>query len=501
MTQTRFEEWLDANGLKHEPHQKEAVEWCVERETALEHRGGIIADEMGLGKTIEILGTMVSNIVSNTLIVLPYSLLGQWNKIITKLFGAKPLVFHGAGRNRLSKEEIMRYQIVLTTYGLVTQKRFMQTDMNENPLYNIQWNRIIYDEAHHLRNKQTGVFVGAMRLKTGITWLMTGTPIQNKTGDLYSLLKLIGFTSSTYIKENIEKLVSIYILRRTKEQTGIILPDCHLSIVNVEWNHNTEEELSQKIHFNLSFSNLAELNQLIDKSHDNTSSNTMSNVSGGTLALIAKAKKMCVLPKLLKKTIKNEMETGIIKQTPTNMIEMLRYASKIESIMETITVRKNNGNPKLVFCYFHGEIDEIEMLVKAQGMSVKKFDGRTSKKERAEILSETYDVLIGQIDSTSEGLNLQAYKEIYIVSPHWNPAIEDQAIGRCHRIGQTDEVHVFRFIMDGFNGFDSLKEAPSAFTLDQHICKLQEKKRDIIKRVLIETKEKKTKKKRKLIFE
>ena len=167
--------------------------------------------------------------------------------------------------------------------------------------------------------------------------------------------------------------------------------------------------------------------------------------------------------------------------------------------MDVIIERKNNGKSKLVFCYFHGEIDELERLVSAQGMSVKKFDGRTSKKERAEILSETYDVLIGQIDSTSEGLNLQMYKEIYIVSPHWNPAIEDQAIGRCHRIGQTEEVHVFRFIMSGFNGFDTLQEAPSAFTLDQHICNVQEIKRDIIKKLLVVTKDKK-KKKYKLIF-
>lgn len=496
MTRMSFEEWLDANELTHEPHQKTAVEWCLKRETALEHKGGIIADEMGLGKTIEILGTIICNPLNNTLIVLPYSLLGQWTKIITKLFGKKPLVFHGSERKNLSEDEIKTHSVVLTTYGLIAQKRWIDR-ASENPLYNIQWDRVVYDEAHHLRNKQTGVFVGALHLKTAITWLMTGTPIQNKAGDLYNLYRLLGFTSPVYIKENVEKLVSIYILRRTKAQTGIILPKCHSSIVNVEWNHDKEEELSQKIHFNLSFSNLSELNHLLDDpSVDKPGA--MQNIAGEHLALIAKAKKMCVLPKLLKKTIKTSMESGVIKQTPGKMVEMLRYASKIESVMDVIIERKNNGNPKLVFCYFHGEIDELERLVNAQGMSVKKFDGRTSKKERAEILSETYDVLIGQIDSTSEGLNLQMYKEIYIVSPHWNPAIEDQAIGRCHRIGQTDEVYVFRFIMNGFNGFDSLEEAPSAFTLDQHICNVQEIKRDIVKKILVETKEKK--KKRRLIF-
>jgi SNF2 family DNA or RNA helicase len=496
MNQIRFEEWLDENELTHEIHQKEAVEWCLKRENALEHKGGIIADEMGLGKTIEILGTIICNRLSNTLIVLPYSLLGQWTKIITKLFGEKPLVFHGAGRKNLSEEEIKAHSIVLTTFGLIAQKRWIDR-AGDNPLYNIQWNRVVYDEAHHLRNKQTGVFMGALRIKTDITWLMTGTPIQNKAGDLYNLYRLLGFTSPVYIKENVEKLVSIYILRRTKEQTGIILPKCHSSIVNVEWNHDKEEELSQKIHFNLSFSNLPELHGLLDDSSE-SKRGSMQNIVGEHLCLIAKAKKMCVLPKLLKKTIKTIMEAGVIKQNPTKMVEMLRYASKLESVMDVIIERKNNGKNKLVFCYFHGEIDELERLINAQGMSVKKFDGRTSKKERAEILSETYDVLIGQIDAASEGLNLQMYKEVYIVSPHWNPAIEDQAIGRCHRIGQSEEVHVFRFIMNSFNGFDTLQEAPSAFTLDQHICNVQEIKRDIVKKLLVETKEKK--KKRRLII-
>jgi len=503
MSLTRFEEWLDAAGLKHELHQKKAVEWCLKREQALEHQGGIIADEMGLGKTIEIIGTMVSNPLNNTLIVLPYSLLGQWEKIITTLLGKKPLVFHGNSRKSLSEEDIMRFPIVLTTYGLITQKKWIPDGERnkENPLYNIKWNRVVYDEAHHLRNKQTGGFVGALRLLTDITWLMTGTPIQNRANDLYSLYKLLGFKTPEYIKENIEKLVSIYILRRTKEMTGIVLPTCHSSVVEVEWNHDKEEELSKKIHFNLSFSNLSTLHDLID---DGTSKDPLGEMAGAHLALLAKAKKMCVLPKLLKQTIKTGMETGTIKAVPAKMTEMLRYTSKLESVMEVIIARKNNGNPKLIFCYFHGEIDELDRLIKAQGMIVKKFDGRTSKKERSEILSTTCDVLIGQIDSTSEGLNLQAYKEIYIVSPHWNPAIEDQAIGRCHRIGQTQEVHVFRFIMSGFTGFEELKEAPSALTLDQHIFNVQEIKRNIIKTLLVDTiKEKEKpekKKKRRLIF-
>jgi SNF2 family DNA or RNA helicase len=200
---TTFEEWLDINNLTHEPHQKFAVEWCVKRETEIDVKGGIIADEMGLGKTIEILGTMHCNPVPNTLIVVPYSVLGQWSDAITNLFHRKPLLYHGSNRKSLTKEDLQFHPIVLTTYGLISQRRITPHDelAEINPLCTIHWHRIIYDEAHHLRNKRTAIHEGALRLKTGITWLMTGTPIQNSVHDLYNLLSLLGLNNKKDIKK------------------------------------------------------------------------------------------------------------------------------------------------------------------------------------------------------------------------------------------------------------------------------------------------------------
>ena len=105
------------------------------------------------------------------------------------------------------------------------------------------------------------------------------------------------------------------------------------------------------------------------------------------------------------------------------------------------------------------------------------FDGRISSAERRDIIRMSPDVLILQMKTACEGLNLQQYQEVYFVSPHWNPAVEDQAIGRCHRIGQASEIDVFRFTMDNFSGH--------ALTIDNFCMRVQEIKREM--RDIIET--------------
>jgi len=487
---TKFDEWLDNTGLKHEPHQKKAVEWCLKRENASENKGGIIADEMGLGKTIEILGTVYSNPMNHTLIVLPYSLLSQWTKIIENIFPGKALVFHGVKRNIFSIDFIKEHPIVLTTYGAVTKKKI--EPVIENQLYNIEWDRIIYDEAHHIRNKTTGVNTGVHKLKTAITWLLTGTPIQNSIEDLYSLFELLGFKNrSQYFKKE-HVLLEEYMLRRTKEEAGIKLPTCKSEIVNVEWKYPKQQKLAKQIHSRLQFSNIDILDEMLTGSGTlNSYSEITTTHTESPLAIISRAKKMCTIPKIMDGSIietETESDSGINTNIKTNnkVIEMLCRSSKIESVVNKVLERKKNGRPKLIFCYFHAEIDELARLLRDKGLEVKKLDGRTSKKERISILESPCEVLIGQIDATNEGLNLQSYKDIYIVSPHWNPAIEDQAIARCHRIGQTEEVCVFHFQMNGFDGYEKLEKhglpIPKALTLDQYICKVQEIKRNIVKK-------------------
>merc|ERR1711966_288888 len=108
-------------------------------------------------------------------------------------------------------------------------------------LHEINWDRVVFDEAHHLRNDDTRVYDGALALKSDIRWLMTGTPIQNRKSDFYSLCAVMGLPNEYYVTTaNLMELVRRFILKRTKSDAGIILPALVSNIINVEW--QSEEE-------------------------------------------------------------------------------------------------------------------------------------------------------------------------------------------------------------------------------------------------------------------
>ena len=142
-------------------------------------------------------------------------------------------------------------------------------------------------------------------------------------------------------------------------------------------------------------------------------------------------------------------------------------SSKMDSVVNKI-VENNNGNGKLVFCHFRKEMDELKRRLELFGMDkIHIYDGRINMNQRNDILKEKNNVLILQIKTCCEGLNLQEhYSEIYFVSPHWNPSVESQAIARCHRYGQQKDVQVYRFYMDD--------------SIEQYILGVQKKKNLIV---------------------
>ena len=463
-----FNHYLERNTLDVKQHQVEGVTWCLNNEikgaSAGDQivRGGLLADDMGLGKTIQMIGVMLCNVKSHTLIVLPRALMEQWVDVIKKTLGHSPLVYHGENKKNVNLEDLQKAPIVISTYGMIS----LSNENQKTLLHRMVWDRVIYDEAHHLRNQKTAIFKGAKIIKSNISWLVTGTPIQNKKTDFYSLCSIIGIPASYYTSEgNLMELVKKFILKRTKKEAGIELPKLNTHNIEVEWANKSEKALAEEIHSMLNFSR-------VSKSHLNAS---MAALGGEfkTLPLLIRARQSCIYPPLMKQNIEQLTESGLIEESDI-ISEGLLSSSKMDAVISTILERKDNNRAKLVFCHYRGEIDILKRELSRSGLNVETFDGRVNTNNRSEILTKESDVLILQIQTGCEGLNLQQFNEIYFVSPHWNPAVEDQAVARCHRIGQKNEIDVFRFRMVGFD--DELETR----TLDEYAADVQDAKREVM---------------------
>jgi SNF2 family DNA or RNA helicase len=225
-------------------------------------------------------------------------------------------------------------------------------------------------------------------------------------------------------------------------------------------------ELSEEIHSALAFSRVS-----ADKSNKLVVS-TMKEK--GMLAMLLTARQSCIYPKLMVNRARSLIK---LISNYSSYKDAFNSSSKLDSVVKSILERKGNGCGKLIFCHFREEIDEIATRLRAGGMTnVATFDGRTSGSKRFDILNDKNEALILQIQTGCEGLNLQEnYSEIFFISPHWNPAVEDQAIARCHRIGQTKHVMVQRFEMCSF----APNEEQETRTVDKYVVDVQEIKRNI----------------------
>jgi SNF2 family DNA or RNA helicase len=366
-------------------------------------------------------------------------------------------------------------------------------------------NRVIFDEAHHLRNKASRVFKGAMRVVgvAGAThrpsvWCVTGTPIQNKISDLKSLCYVLGFRMCDVMSEEKRKQIrNEYVLRRTKVSVGMVaaaptaaaeedvtcaprLQSLEHYKSNVPWSSENELDLSREIH----------------RSARNTTDRAER------LKLYTRMRQMCVWPSLLRRAAEGDTaDTADTADDARHGLSLDEYRvavskqSKMDRVVATMAAEAaagaaaGVGRKSIVFCHYRREMTQLrDMLLRSVvgDSEVAIIDGTVSAKERARILTTEPTVLILQIRTCSEGLNLQSYSDVYFVSPHWNPCVEDQAIARCYRMGQTSQVRVFRFYMSDFAGevdaggvttTGGAGESECISTLDHKCEEIQERKR------------------------
>ncbi|KAF8966406.1 SNF2 family N-terminal domain-containing protein [Flammula alnicola] len=186
------------------PFQQESLFWMRKQETGI-WRGGMLA--MGMGKTIQIIALFVSDGSKPNLVVAPTVAIMQWrNEIATHTDGLKVLVWHGSSRES-DAAELKKYDVVLTTYAILEscfrkqQSGFKRKGMivkEKSPVHQVHWNRVVLDEAHNIKERSTNTAKAAFELQANYRWCLSGTPLQNRVGELYSLVRFLGGDPFSY---------------------------------------------------------------------------------------------------------------------------------------------------------------------------------------------------------------------------------------------------------------------------------------------------------------
>ena len=433
-------------------YQLEGFQWL----SRLAHWGvgACLADDMGLGKTIQALACILTRAQDGpSLVVAPTSVVDNWVQEIRRFaptLNPKLLsAFKDRGEGLASLEP---FDLLICTYGLLQQEATL--------LAEVQWNTAILDEAQIIKNPSTKRAKAAMNLSASFRIITTGTPIENHLGELWSLFRFINpgllgtrqqfnarFAApvekkgDTFRRQILKKLVRPFILRRLKSDVLDELPPKTETSLFVELSKEEAslyEAIRQK-----ALKDLAEEQQ--------------GSQPGATkiLAQLTRLRRMCCHPKLAH---------------PHSQLP----GSKLKLMGEILDDLLENQHKTLIFSQFVDHLIIIREYLDQRGIEYQYLDGATSPKKRRDAINAFQagegDVFLISLRAGGVGLNLTAADYIIHMDPWWNPAVEDQASDRAHRLGQQRPVTVYRLITRN--------------TIEEKIIALHKKKRDMAEALL-----------------
>ncbi len=414
-------------------YQKEGIKWLNFLDDF--KLGGCLADDMGLGKTLQVISFIKHLKTKNKskiphLIIVPTSLVFNWNEEVQK-FCPDLKVFTLTGTNRdKNTTNFKNYDIILTTYGIIIN------DIDYLKKY--KFNYIILDESQAIKNPNSKRFKGVRLLKAENRLVLTGTPIENNTFDLYAQMTFINpgllgginhFKKeyATAIDKNKDKkaakelksLIDPFLLRRTKEQVATELPS-----KTEQFLYCTMGKEQRKLYE--AYKNKYK-NYLLGKIEDDGLGKSKMYVLEG----LTKLRQICDSPSLL-----------------SDEEEYTNESVKIDELVKHIT-EKTNDHKILIFSQFVKMLNLIKNRLNELEIKYEYLDGKTkNRQEKVDNFQNNEDtrVFLISLKAGGTGLNLTAADYVYIVDPWWNPAVEAQAIDRCYRIGQKKKVMAYKMI-------------------------------------------------------
>lgn len=422
-------------------YQEKGVRWLQ----MLHHYGfgGILADDMGLGKTLQTIAFLTSQVTedSRVLILAPSGLIYNWADEFRKFAPQLDLaVIHGLKANR---EAILseNHQIYVTSYATFRQDSELYQEMAFDFLF--------LDEAQVMKNAQTKIAQSLRQFVVPAVFALSGTPIENHLGELWSIFQIVlpGLLPSKkeFMKlpaDRVAQFIKPFVMRRKKEEVLTELPD----LIEVVYKNELEDQ--QKAIY------LAQLQQMRDRLAQVTDQEFQrSRVE--ILSGLMRLRQICDTPALF-------------------MDDYQGSSGKLDSLRDLLLQVADGGHRVLIFSQFKGMLEKIEQELPNLGLTSFKITGSTPAQDRQEMTKifnqGERDIFLISLKAGGVGLNLTGADTVILVDLWWNPAVEAQAIGRAHRMGQERKVEVYRLITRG--------------TIEEKIQELQEQKKHLVSQVL-----------------